>query len=74
MQPNGLLVQGEYYTIRVFRHTSAKPAAPVAGVETIHNGEAIRIMRMHDIGATPDYGRDVIRIDIFEPQPEVEAA
>lgn len=37
-----------------------------SGIEIIFSNENVRVMKMFDIAATPERGRVVIRVDIFE--------
>lgn len=52
----------------IFEHESGVPRiAPVSGaIEELYSSRHIRILKMFDIAATPEKGRDVVRVDIYK--------
>lgn len=44
----------------------AKRSDPISqGISIIYSDEKIRIMTMFDIGASPEKGKDIVRVDVF---------
>lgn len=49
----------------LIHHIPRRGRCDPSALEILYSDDNIRIMRMHDVGYSPEKGMDVVRVDIF---------